>query len=85
MAACSPTRRLSDKMLLIAQPDILPWLTKFFSRIDFTQFTLTTRPFTVESLTPKDLSPYVTPSHGAFLDMGIAFSVALVNREQEQA
>ncbi len=81
MTACASKRRLSNKLLLVAQPEIAPWLSRFFSRIDFTQFTLTAQPFTVETLVPNDLAQCVTPAQGVSLDTGIAFSAALVNRE----
>lgn len=85
MTACASVRRLPEKLILIVQPDMMPWLTKFFSRIDFTQFTQTTQPFSVEPLAAEDLTPWVELEHGATLDTGIALSIALVNREQGEA
>jgi hypothetical protein len=82
MAACIPLRRLPNKFILIVRPDMADWLVKFFSRIDFTQFTLTTRPFSVETVAPKDLSEWVVAAHGVTLDTGVALSTALVGREQ---
>lgn len=40
-------RRVANNVLLLAHPDLEPWLSRFFSRIDFAQFTVTTLPFTV--------------------------------------
>jgi hypothetical protein len=82
MTACAAIRRLPNKLILIAQPDILPWLSKFFSRIDFTQFTLTTQPFSVETVGLDNLSAWVAPGRGAVPDTGVALAVALVNSEQ---
>ena len=82
MAVCAAQARLPNKLILITQPDMAPWLAKFFSRIDFTQFTLTTQPFSVETIAPADLSAWVTAARGVVLDTGVALSAALVNREQ---
>ncbi len=43
-------RHLPNTVFLVAEPDMLPWLIRFFSRIDFTQFTTTSQPFDVTSL-----------------------------------
>jgi hypothetical protein len=82
MSACAAKERLPNKLILIVQPDLAPWLSKFFSRIDFAQFTLTTRPFSVETIATKDLSRWVAAARGVLPDTGIALSVALVNTEQ---
>ena len=57
----STPRRLPTALLLITQPDIAPWLSRFFSRIDFTQFTLTSQPFEVTALSPSHFAPQHGP------------------------
>ena len=82
MSACASLRRLPNDLVLIAHPDISPWFSKFFSRIDFTQFTQTTQPFVVVALSAPDLARFVMPDAGVRLDTGFALSAALVNREE---
>lgn len=81
MAGCVAKRRLPDKLYLVAHPDMSSWFTTFFSRIDFTQFTRTAKPFTVQSITPNDMQEFVTAQNGVRLDPGIAIAAALVNIE----
>jgi hypothetical protein len=83
MTALASSRRLPNTLILAVQKEMVPWLTKFFSRIDFSQFTQTTKPFAVEALSPADLERQVVPVRGVTLDTGLALSVALVNREEQ--
>jgi hypothetical protein len=39
-------------LVLFADPGLLDWMKQFFSRLDFTQFTSTTRPFNVVPFIP---------------------------------
>jgi hypothetical protein len=41
--------RISNKLLLLAHRDLEPWLVRLLSRIDFSQFTVTTLPFDVKT------------------------------------
>lgn len=50
LAKISVSRKLTDNVIVVAPYAIAPWLSRFFARIDFTQFTATTRPFLVTSL-----------------------------------
>jgi hypothetical protein len=81
MAACVVQGRLPTRLLLLAHPDLALWLSKFFARIDFTQFTQTTQPFSVETLSLEELDAYVVPEKGVALDTGLALSCALVTLE----
>jgi len=85
MAACAVQRKLPTNLMLVVQADFIPWLSKFFTRIDFTQFTATTQPFSVKVLTVAELSGAVVPAEHMILDAGLALSVALVNREENGA
>ena len=82
MAACVATRRLPGKLFLIVRPEMADWLARFFSRIDFTQFTLTTQPFAVETVTPKDFSQWIVPGKEVTLDTESALFAALAVKEE---
>jgi len=82
MAALGTARRLPNKVLLVAHPDMLPWLSKFFTRIDFTQFTTTTQPFEIEQLGLAAFSRRVVEAEKVVIDPALALSIALVNREE---
>jgi hypothetical protein len=79
LATIASVRRLPNSVLLLAHPDMSPWLLKFFSRIDFTQFTLTAQPFTPAILTSQGLSRWVLADTGVVLDTQLALGCALVN------
>lgn len=85
LAACASSERLPEKLVLMAHPDIAPWMSAFFTRIDFTQFTETARPFTVLTLTTDELSAAVAAGKGVELDPSLALACALVNRELAQS
>ncbi len=71
-------RRVSNHIFLATHPDLESWMSTFFSRIDFAQFTVTSMPFSV--LTPSDLdmqSMIVGSQHTDALTVG----AALVNIE----
>jgi hypothetical protein len=76
--------RLPTTLVLITHPDLVPWLTKFFSRIDFTQCTITAQPFVVHALQVKDLAGSVVAADTLSIDIGIAIAGALVNTEEER-
>lgn len=82
MGKQATTRRFPSDLVLVAHPDIAPWLSRFFARIDFTQFTLTAQPFSVEVLTPEDLSQWVSVIPGNKTDIGLLIGGALVNIER---
>lgn len=84
MVKCTAERRLPNTLVLFAHPDISPWLSKFFSRIDFAQFTLTTQPYSVRTLLMTDLAHLVRPEEGVVLDAGLALVCALVNIEKSR-
>ncbi len=73
--------RLPALCILITHPDIAPWLAAFFSRIDFTQCTLSSRPFSVHVLTAHDMSHGVVPENGVVADIELLVACTLVNIE----
>ncbi|HEV3245123.1 MAG TPA: hypothetical protein VG102_02100 [Candidatus Paceibacterota bacterium] len=81
LAKLSATRKLPDELVLIAPPALAPWLSRFFARIDFTQFTATTKPFSVRIFSGAELPgiPHNDPS--IFADPSICMACGLVNME----
>jgi len=85
MAASATSKKLPNRLLLLAHPDMSVWLSRFFARIDFTQFTQTTQPFVIQTLSAKELENFVIAEKGVVLDTGLAISAALVNIEKSRA
>lgn len=78
----SAPRRIPNSLVLAAPQDISPWLSQFLSRLDFSQFTVTTKPFSTRSLNSRDLDELITYAPGAKLDPGLSVASALVNIEE---
>ncbi len=78
MIKIASPRRLPVQMILLAQADFAPWLSRFFSRIDFTQFTQASQPFSVYPLSRKDFERFVSDSK-ALADTQLSIACALVN------
>lgn len=75
-------RRLPNELVLIAEPALADWLSVFFSRIDFSQFTVTTRQFAPVALTPESLRETVS-GPGTGVDAGLLLAASFVNREEQ--
>ena len=58
-------------------------MVKFFSRIDFCQFTSTTQPFTPTAVGQNDISHLAVPSPGVSIGAGLAVAVGFVNSKAE--
>lgn len=84
MGKLAAVRRLPNYAVLSTHADISPWLTRFFSRIDFTQFTQTAQPFAIRPLSGADLSRWVSSERGTVADTGLALAGALVNTEETE-
>ena len=83
MARLATSRRLPNTLVLAIEPDMAHWFTSFFSRIDFTQFTLTTQPFSVNVLSPEHLHSLVELSpQQKNVDIELMTAAAFVNSEQ---
>lgn len=80
LGSMAAVRRVPNQLIVLADGDLLPWLTRFLTRIDFAQFTTTMLPFTVRTPEPLDLAAYVVPDH--IVDTSSAFGAALVNIEE---
>ena len=75
-------KRLPNHVVLLAHPDLAPWLVRFLTRIDFTQFTETMQPLAPSALSPAELfhaQPQVS------VDIDLAVALALINKEARGA
>ena len=72
-AKLTSQRRLPNVAYILSDPDLSPWLSRFFERIDFNQFTTTTRAFLVTRFDAKnagsniEYGPSVTPDDSMLL------------------
>lgn len=81
LAMIASRHRLPNALTLVVRPEFASWLQRFFSRIDFAQFTITTQPFETQVLTTQHLNAFATPESGVSLDAGSAVAVGFVNIE----
>ena len=81
MAKMATSRRLPNDLILFAPADMTDWLVQFFSRLDFAQFTITTRPFSPRVESGKGLTGSLTFATGADADSDLSIASALVNTE----
>jgi hypothetical protein len=82
-ATLANVRRLPNDMLLFTPPELTPWLSQFFSRIDFSQFTATTQPFDVSTITTEDMGRLVSFDAGVAPDATLAIATAAVHMFEE--
>ncbi len=82
-AKIAAKRRLPNAAMLSAPTELSSWMAGFFSRIDFSQFTATMQPFTVEQLTAEHMRDAVTWDTGTpDTSLGVAASyVNILGRE----
>lgn len=78
-ASLAANRRLPNAAILSAPSEMTPWLQGFFSRIDFSQFTATTKPLVVEPLSPEHFLDTVHWQTGVTPDTGLGVAAAAVN------
>ncbi|HET8580954.1 MAG TPA: hypothetical protein VFL98_00605 [Candidatus Paceibacterota bacterium] len=71
--------RMPASLVIAIHPKLAAWATAFFGRLDFSQFTETGRPFTVEVMTPRVLAEYMAFGQGVAPDAGVAALAALVH------
>lgn len=71
-------RRIPNNCILIVDPDMAPWLARFFSRIDFSQFTTTMSPFSVTLLSPQGSGQTLVLDPGITPDAGVDVASAIV-------
>jgi hypothetical protein len=78
-------RRLPNDLILLVPEDLSEWLQQFFSRIDFAQFTATTRPFSPRVESAKNFSHSLSLSSVVSLDPALSIASALVPLEVSEA
>jgi hypothetical protein len=76
-------RRLPNDLVLIVAPDFAPWMSNFFSRIEFGQFTVTTGQFNVRVLTPEDMHESVSGNLGPKTDTWFSLGTALARSKMQ--
>ncbi len=82
-SALANVRRLPNDLLLFAPYELVPWLSHFFTRIDFSQFTATTQPFSVSVITTEELEGLVSFETGVAPDPTLAIATAAVHMFEE--
>jgi hypothetical protein len=80
LSRLSVQRRIPNTCVLIVDQDIAPWLSQFFARIDFSQFTTTMSPFSVSVLSPQGSAQNLLFEQGVSPDAGIGVVAAIVRR-----
>ncbi|HUO50768.1 MAG TPA: hypothetical protein VMU25_04370 [Candidatus Paceibacterota bacterium] len=81
LALLSAKRRVPEQLVLIAPERIAGWLSQFFTRIDFTQFTVTTEPFIVSTLSLANFAALPQGEARLADDPNLMVACALVNTE----
>lgn len=79
ISALATQRRVGNELVLVAHPDLVDWFAHFFGRIDFSQFTITTLPFSVYALSSVDMNSWI--DDGVGIDSSLAAGISLVNIE----
>lgn len=83
-AKLATERRLPSSIILLAHPDVQQWLSHFFARIDFTQFSVTAQPFSVTVLKPSALGHLVITEGKQDPDTSLHVAVACARIERDQ-
>ncbi len=84
-ASLATARRLPNICVLTSPSELTPWLHSFFSRIDFSQFTATTQPLIVETVTSEHLSDAIHWKPGIVSDAGISIASSYVDLLERSA
>ncbi|HEY4487271.1 MAG TPA: hypothetical protein VI483_00735 [Candidatus Paceibacterota bacterium] len=82
LAKISAQLRLPNAVFLIASPDIAPWLQKFFERLDFSQFTVTAQPFSVDLISASEFTSIEDGTSERNGDLDVAMATSHVLREE---
>jgi hypothetical protein len=80
LAELAGKSRLAQNLLLFVHPDLVPWLARFFSRLDFAQFTVPLKPFLVSELATKDMQEWIAID-SAKPDISLLLAASLVHIE----
>ena len=82
IARIASEQRLPNRLVLLAHGDLLDWLSRFFSRIDFSQFTVTTLPFEVIPLNGKLFSPWIANTGDLPPSTALSTAAAIVQERE---
>jgi hypothetical protein len=83
LAQLAGKTRLPQDLLLFVHPDLVAWLARFFSRLDFSQFTVPLQPFIVSELATKDLQEWIEID-SAKPDISLLLASSLVHIEARE-
>lgn len=84
-AQIASEEHMPNDLLLLTNEALTGWLSRFFERIDFSQFTTTSRPFSVIELCPDDLLPLVAAAEEMPPDHFLLIGAALAELETREA
>jgi len=84
LAQLSGKTRLPQELLLFVHPDLAQWLSRFFSRIDFSQFTVPLHPFAVTELSSTDMQQWIHIDSAA-PDISLLLASSLVHIEAHES
>lgn len=83
-ATIGTPHRLPNAITLLAHPDLAPWLTRFFSRIDFAQFTEVSQPFEITPFKARYTVPTDAHEGPESTDTDLLIVLALINKQQQR-
>lgn len=83
LAQLAGKTRLPQDLILFVHPDMAAWLARFFSRLDFSQFTVPLRPFAVSELAAKDMSEWIQIENVS-PDISLLLAASLVHIEARE-
>ncbi len=72
-------KRIPGMVILVAPPDLGPWFSNIFSRVDFAQFAVSEQPFSVHQLWAQALESHIDMAPESSEDTGIAAAAAFVH------
>jgi hypothetical protein len=78
LAQLAGKTRLPQDFVLFVHPDMAPWLSSFFSRIDFAQFTVPLQPFSVSEFASVDMQQWIKVD-SATPDISLLLAASLVH------
>jgi len=84
MVELAAVRYLPPTLILVCEDALSHWLSELFSRIDFTQFTITTRPFNVVLFNATTLDHLVATAPSIAIGQRLMLAAALVQIEERQ-
>jgi len=75
----SSGKRLPNVLVLSVRPELAPWAMNFFTKLDFSQFTVTGRPFAPQKFSAGAFTAYAAVGASASPDSGLSLAGAFVH------